>query len=283
MDGHMLLFDQHLHCDNSTDSRTAPEEAVRAAIDAGLAGMIFTDHFDTHPTEWSRCLYDYDRLHGEILSLREEYGDRIFIGHGIEVCYQRSRMDFILDYLAAHEFDMVLLSVHWFRGRALHVREHWDGFDTHSGTEAYLETVLDAAKLAGEVARGGPRVFDVLGHIDLVKRYTQRYFGAFDVEPFREIVDEILRAAIESDIIPEVNTSGLRQGLGETFPAEQVIRRYAELGGRCMSIGSDAHRAEDIGAGLPQAVDLLRSAGVQAVAMFRSRQLEAVPIEQVTG
>jgi histidinol-phosphatase (PHP family) len=275
----MLLFDQHLHSNNSTDSETVPAAAVLAALEAGLAGLTFTDHFDTHPTEWPRCLYDYDRLHGEIVALREKYGDRIFIGHGIEVCYQRNRMDFILEYLSSHEFDVVLLSVHWFRGRALHVREHWDGFDTRSGTEAYLETVLDAAKLAGELARGGERVFDVLGHIDLVKRYTQRYFGAFDVHPFEGLIDEILRAAIESDIIPELNASGLRQGIGEPFPNEWAIRRYAELGGRCVSIGSDAHLAEHIGAGLPEAVDLLKRAGIQAIAAFRERQLEAVPIE----
>lgn len=274
----MSLFDQHLHSHNSTDSDVAPGVAAAAALRAGLAGLTFTDHFDTHPTEWPLCRYNYDKLHDDILALRKQYGDRIFIGHGIEVCYQPERMEFILDFLNSHEFDMVLLSVHWFRGRALHVREHWDGFDTRSGTQAYLETVLDAAKLAGKVARGGRRVFDVLGHIDLVKRYTQRYFNEFEVRPFEGIVDEILQTAIASDIIPEINASGFRQGLGEPFPAEWAIRRYAELGGRYMSTGSDAHVAKDIGAGLPEAAEVLKRNGIRAAAVFRSRTCEAVPL-----
>jgi histidinol-phosphatase (PHP family) len=274
----MRLFDQHLHSHYSTDSEESPETVVRAAMKAGLAGLTITDHFDTHPTEWPQCRYNYDGLHEAIASLRAKYSGQIFIGHGIEVCYQPERMDFILDYLLRHEFDMVLLSVHWFRGRALHVREHWDGLDTLSGTREYLETVLDAAKFAGTVVRDGRRVFDVLGHIDLVKRYTQRYYNTFDVLTYKALVDDILRAAIASDIIPEVNASGWRQEVGECFPAEWAVRRYAELGGRCMSIGSDAHKADQIGSGLPEAAQVLKRGGIRSLAVFRGRHLDLVPL-----
>ncbi len=274
----MPLFDQHLHSYYSTDSDENPEANVLAAMRQGLGGVTITDHFDTHPSEWPSCRYDYEKLHEEIAALRSRYGDRIFIGHGIEVCYQPERMDFILDYLSGREFDVVLLSVHWFHGRALHQREHWDGYDAQTATRAYLETVLDAARLAGRLRKDGRPVFDVLGHIDLVKRYTLRYFEAFDIRPFAALIDEILRAALDSDIIPEVNCSGMRQGLGEPMPAEWVVRRYAELGGTCVLVNSDAHKAEHIGAGLPEAAAMAKRSGIRDLAVFRSRRCERLPL-----
>jgi len=274
----MLLYDQHQHTDNSADSDTRPEDNILAALERGLAGVMFTDHFDSEPSEWPRCIYNYDRIRGDILALREKYGDRIFIGHGVEICYQPARMDFILDFLNRHEFDMVLLSVHWFDGRALHEQDHWGEVDAVRGTELYLKTVADAARMAGTLTRNGQRVFDVLGHIDLVKRYTQRYFQSVNVAPYKDLVDDILRAALASDLVPEVNTSTMRQGVGEPSPAEWIIRRYAELGGTMMTIGSDAHRSEHVGANMPDAVGILQRCGVTHQAVFRNRNREAIPL-----
>ena len=141
----MALYDQHLHCRHSVGLGGWIRENVLRAIELGLAGLTFTDHFDSHPTEWPLCRYNYDQMAQTVAALRQEFGDRIFIGHGIEICYQPDEMERrILPYLEKHRFDVVLFSVHWFDGRALHVREHWEGLDVNSGTKLYLETVLKA-------------------------------------------------------------------------------------------------------------------------------------------
>jgi histidinol-phosphatase (PHP family) len=268
----LLLYDQHVHTWFSNDSQSDPAENVRRALEAGLAGVTFTDHYDSHPTEWPLCRYDYDKIAEALAPLRTEYGDRIFIGHGIEICYQPELMDKILGYLKSHRFDIVLLSVHWFRGKALHVREHWRDLDTASGTRQYLETVLEAARFALALRRQGLRPFDVLGHLDLVKRYTQRYFHAFDIRPHADLVDEILRVCIEAELVPEVNLSSLRQSLPEPMPAEWVVARYAELGGRAMTLGSDAHRPEHVANYLSDGVAMLKRQGVTHLAVFEGRQ-----------
>ena len=115
-----MLYDQHLHSHHSVDSEADPDENCRSALEKGLSGITFTDHFDPHPDEWSQGPYDYPAVHETISRLRSRYGDRLFVGLGIEICYQPDQMDFTLDYLARHEFDLVLLSVHWFSGKALH-------------------------------------------------------------------------------------------------------------------------------------------------------------------
>jgi len=268
----LALYDQHLHSRYSWDSKADPAGNVQQAIAAGLAGLTFTDHFDAHPAEWPQCRYDYEALADTVAGLREQFGDRIFIGHGIEICYQPERMDMILDYLAGRPFDVVLLSVHWFGGRALHVREHWNTLDTWSGTRAYLEAVLEAARLARELNRPGCRTFDILGHLDLVKRYTQRYFQTFDVRSHGALVDEILRTCIEAELVPEVNLSTLRQSLPEPSPADWVVRRYAELGGEAMSLGSDSHKVEDVGAGVGEWAGVLKRNGIGRLAVFKGRQ-----------
>lgn len=274
----MYLYDQHLHSCYSMDCRTDPADNVRQALDVGLAGLTFTDHYDTHPTEWSACEYDYDRLAADVARLRAEYGDRIFIGHGIEICYQPAQMDRILRYLEGRPLDMVLLSVHWFDGRALHERSHWDGLDAAGGTRGYLQTVREAVKFVGELAAAGCRPFDVLGHLDLVKRYTQRYFGTFDVRAHADLVDEILRGCLAADLVPEINMSSCRQQLPEPMPAEWVVRRYAELGGRAMSVGSDAHQSEQVGVGVAEGAALLKIQGIVSQAVFKNRQRLEEPL-----
>lgn len=276
----MKLYDQHLHTRYSWDAQADPDDHVRRAIDLGLAGLTFTDHFDSHPSEWPLCQYDYDAIAGTVAELRERYGRHVFIGHGIEVCYQPERMDMILDYLGARRFDVVLLSVHWFDGRALHVREHWDHLEPAAGTRAYLQAVLGAARLVGRQNRNGRRVFDILGHLDLVKRYTQRYFQTFDIRSHADLVDEILLACLEADLVPEVNLSTLRQSLPEPSPAQWIVQRYAELGGQAMSLGSDAHRPEDVGAGLAEWATVLGRTGIRRLAVFKDRQRQDEPLDE---
>jgi histidinol-phosphatase (PHP family) len=266
------LYDQHLHSRHSFDSEADPAENVEAAIARGLAGLTFTEHFDTHPGDWKASRYDDEAYSAAIERLRVRFGSTIFIGKGIEVCYQPDTMDFALDCLSAHSFDMVIMSVHYFRGRPVHVREEWAGLEPAEGTRRYLETVLEAVRFCERLHTGEGRVFDVLAHLDLVKRYTRRFFGVDNVSLFPDLIDEILRTCLAADVIPEINTSTLRQELPEPTPGPETMARYAALGGSAMTIGSDAHRSKDIGAGLDRAMAMLRAAGLKSVAVFKNRQ-----------
>jgi histidinol-phosphatase (PHP family) len=276
----MDLYDQHLHSRHSFDSKADPREIVEAAIERGLSGVTFTEHYDAHPKDWESCVYEDASYSETIEGLRGEFGDAVFIGKGIEVCYQPRQMEHILRFLEEHTFDLVILSVHYFGEHPVHERGRWAGVGVAEGTRRYFEQVLGAAQFVLDSQGGRDRMFDVLGHLDLVKRYTQRFFGEHDVEACAEIRDEILRCCIAADLTPEINTSTLRQNLDETMPNFGTVRRYAELGGRAMSIGSDAHVATAVGAGLDHAVAMLRNAGIRNLAVFRSRERIPVPLGQ---
>ncbi len=96
-------------------------------------------------------------------------------------------------------------------------------------------------------ARSG--LFDAIGHIDGVKRYVFPYVkpAAFEAEP--DLYEPILHALVDSGTALEVNTSGLRYSIETPFPHPAIVARFRELGGRAVTVGSDAHRARPARAG----------------------------------
>jgi histidinol-phosphatase (PHP family) len=115
-------------------------------------------------------------------------------------------------------------------------------------------------------------LFDLIGHLDLAKRYGVRYYGPFDLSLFAAEIREILKLAVERGVGLEINTSGLRQAPHETYPGLEVLRWYRELGGQVLTIGSDAHSVKDLGKGIAEAFGLAREAGFEAVTLFEKRE-----------
>jgi histidinol-phosphatase (PHP family) len=220
-------------------------------------------------------VYDDEPYTDALARCRHEFGDRIFIGKGIEIDYQRDNMPAIIDFLDSRQFDMVILSIHWSAGRPIHLRDVWNGRDPSAVTREYLESVLEAVRYCEDLHARRGRVFDVLGHLDFAKRYSDRFLGSVHVLDHMDVVNEILQTCLSADIVPEVNTSTLRGGIGEPMPGPEIIKRYAELGGKMMSLGSDAHKANQIASGLEEAAAMLQEAGISQAAVFQQRKRDA--------
>ena len=158
-------------------------------------------------------------------------------------------MDFILDFLARHQFDMILLSVHWTDARPIHEHRVIEEWGAEDATRRYLRTVAQAAEMCSRLkSKHGQRCFDVLGHADFVKRYTARFCNQNCVDRHLDLLNEIAQACVAADLTPEINTSTIRGGLDEPMPGPSFVRCYAAAGGRAMSLGSDAHLADSVGA-----------------------------------
>jgi histidinol-phosphatase (PHP family) len=96
---------------------------------------------------------------------------------------------------------------------------------------------------------------------------------------YSEIIDEILLTLIKNQKSLEINTAGLRQPIGVTSPDESIVRRYKELGGKLITIGSDAHFAEHLGAGIEQGYELALRCGFDSIALYQNRTPTLIPIE----
>lgn len=100
-----------------------------------------------------------------------------------------------------------------------------------------------------------------------------------DLNRHSDLIDEILRQAARSGKALEINTSGLRQPLGETLPTLPYVRRFREFGGEYVTVGSDAHYAEDLGKGVNEGMKVAQEAGFSHVTLFQGRTPLPIPIE----
>jgi histidinol-phosphatase (PHP family) len=217
----------------------------------------------------------YDR---EIAAAREATPG-VRLRQGVEITYQAGREEEISAWLAGHGWDYVVASVHLIETTSdwviISAPEMVDAyFSRHSQRQAYepyFEELLAAA------ASG---LGDVLGHFDLIKRYGVGHYGPFEPVDFEQEIRAVLRAAVETGVGLEINTSGLRQSPGETYPGLAVLRWYRELGGEILTVGSDAHQSNDLGAGLAEAQELAQEAGFRAVATFEERTIRWIDLER---
>lgn len=268
------MFDNHSHTQYSGDIPAGEGNSVRelclAAVEKGLKGIAVTDHFDIDGIrDGFFPPLDHASVARDIAEAKEEFKGRLQVLHGIELGQATHMPEESHEQLKSQPYDIVLGSVHAVRGiidfadtdiAAMTVSEYtalW---------ELYIKEVLDT------IAWGN---FDVLTHIT----YPKRYYLANNIADFpdiknkgREYFEPILKAVIDRGITLECNTSGLRQRMGECLPNRDLLAFYYELGGRDITIGSDAHKAADIGANFAEVAEMLRDIGFTHLAKFDSRK-----------
>ena len=268
------MFDNHSHTQYSGDVPQGKGNSVRelciAAIEKGLDGIAITDHFDIDGIfDGSFPPLDHESVARDIAEAREEFKGKIKLLHGIELGQAIHMPKESELQLQSQPYDIVLGSLHAVYGII-------DFYDTPLASmtekeymhlwDQYLEEMLDT------IAWGK---FDVLTHIT----YPKRYYLSNGITDFpdiknrgREYFEPILKAVIDKGITLECNTSGLRQIMGECLPNEDLLRFYYELGGRDVTLGSDAHKACDLGANFAEATEMLKSIGFTHLAKFESRK-----------
>ena len=122
--------------------------------------------------------------------------------------------------------------------------------------------------------------FDSLTHLTYPLRYiVGEQHKEISYEVYKDRVDDILKALIDQNKALELNASGLRQAIGKTMPCPTVIKRFKELGGKYLTIGSDAHRWADIGSGVEEGYQIAQSAGFDHITIFVNREPVLLPLE----
>ena len=243
------------------------EDMCARAVEIGIGEIAFTEHFDNNPADLCFGKFDYDSYISQIEAARARF-DSLRILTGIEFGEPHMYPEQI-QAVREWKLDVVLAVVHWVGDKIIAVDEFGDS-DVESMYDRYFDEVLKTARVGG---------FDVLAHFDLMKRFGVKYAGPFRFESFRDRIAAILEAMIERGIALEMNTSGLRQPCRETFPGPGTLKLYRELGGELITIGSDAHRIEQLGFGLDEGMSLIRAAGFDRIAVYRSRTPELVALD----
>ena len=269
-----LPLDAHLHTDLSPDSDVPIDDYARQAVERGIPEIAITDHVDFEPTAPAYDFAPFAVRERVVREAAERWADRgLAIRFGVEITWDRRFADDIRSHLRRHAYDFVIGSVHVYRDSpyaAANVAGWVAGRSLSDVVAPYFDEVE-----AG--ARSG--LFDAIGHIDFIKRYLAPHVTAADLAGAPELYEPILRALVESGAALEVNTSGLRQPASETYPSPAIVALYRALGGRSVTVGSDAHRAESFAWGLDVGYSAVRGAGFDALTFRRGGAPERIATE----
>lgn len=259
------MIDLHNHSEFSFDSETPIEENIKAAIDLGLKYISVTDHMDLiKVTDDYRDNTDIPGYFKRVKELKEKYIDKIKILYGIEVGIQPETAILNDEITSKFDFDFIIGSTHCVKEEDIYFANFYERYSSKDLFKLYYSEMLKAVQMT--------KNFDSLGHIDYIDRYAPSPDRVSPIEDNKEIIIEILKFLIENNKGFEINTAGIRSGLSYMHPKPIVLEWYRELGGEIITIGSDGHRKQDIGAGVFDACELLKSYGYNGVYIFENRQ-----------
>lgn len=253
------MYDSHIHTKFSTDSRANIEDVIEQGDKLGL-GLIITEHMDLTMLGQDKFVFnpsdyfnEYTKYRNEKMLLGVELGmDLNFINEGKQIIEQTP-------------FDFVLGSVHFIDGLDFYTNKSL--FNSRSKKEAYekyLECCLSCVRNFD--------FFDSLAHIDYISRCSIYEDKELYYDDFREIIDELFKVLISAGKVIEIN--GRR--LGDKYAVEnlkKLYKRYYDLGGRYITIGSDAHIAGNVGSNFKEIMEIAEYSSLKPV-YFKNRKME---------
>ncbi len=266
-----VTADCHLHSSHSGDSHAPMEDMVRQGIAAGLDTMCFTEHHDidypvTREEPENIFLLNTDSYLYDLARLKEKYAGQIRLLFGVELGLQPEAFRPVSVYAKSFEFDFIIGSSHVCHGTDPYFPAFYENRTEAEAYREYFESVLENIKKFS--------CYDVYGHLDYVVRYGPNRDRDYSYEAYRDIFEEILHALIEKEKGIELNTGGLRNGTRDVHPCLEVLKRYRELGGEIVTVGSDAHSPQDIAADFDRAAEALKAAGFRYYTVFEKRTPE---------
>jgi histidinol-phosphatase (PHP family) len=257
------MFDCHMHTKFSTDSIMDVATACKASIDLGLDGIAFTDHMDIDfPGEG--FMVDFDDYFLEMSAIRESYGKSIKILDAIEVGIQPHVLDEAMKTVTSYPFDYVLASVHILDGVDPAIGEYYKDKSKHEAYELYLKEIYQMIKSF--------KSFDMVGHFEYIIRYASYGDRMLRYTDHKDILDAILSELVKQGRGFELNTGTYRKLLPDVDYDFEVLKRYRQLGGELICLGSDAHRPENIAFKFDYYSQMLRDAGFKYTVHFEKRK-----------
>ena len=304
----MIKHDFHLHSFFSTDSEEKQENIIESALEKGFKGICFTDHMDLYfPLECSKksggdFTFDTDEYYDCIMKLKYKYRNIIKVYFGMEIGLRDEEdikdkcVNEYKELIDKYPFDFIIGSTHCLEHIDPYWKEYWDGRTAEEGLRRYYDAI--------DKNVSDYDCFDSLGHLDYLVRYVsegaalrsfmngqpcskafegaepdfseQRFYGKYMYDPkdYMDYTDSIMKKLIDKGLALEINTAGLKYGLGFAHPRLELLKRYRELGGELITVGSDAHRAEHLAYDFDKVRELLINLGYKYYFIYNNRKPE---------
>lgn len=237
-----MFSDYHIHSEFSFDSDEKINNIITRAVTLGMKQIAITDHQDFNwPVLGEYPSIDVEKYFSAIDTARNKYSNQIQILKGIELGLMKDTKTQCQNLIASNAFDFVIGSCHIVNNMDPYYSDFWKNRNDRTTFELYFNTLLEGIEMFNQI--------DTLGHMDYIVRYSPNKDSNYSVTDYSDVIDMILKRIISKDIKLEINTANLAKGFSFPNPHTNIIKRYQELGGKYITVGSDAHKAEDIGYG----------------------------------
>ncbi len=271
----MIIADMHTHSSNSHDSECSIEDMIASQLKKGTTIMAVTDHFDVAWNEIKDIFTSVLNSNKQAKELSVKYKDNFKVLAGIEVSESFWNSEAAEKGLNMAQYDVIIGSVHCVRYKELTMAyaqldfSSLSEYDLCGFMNAYFDDMLTMLSSLD---------FDILAHLTCPLRYIiGKYRLKFDISPYMSKIEKVLKIIIERKIALEINTSSY-DTLSDFMPTTEIIRKYYELGGRMITLGSDAHCAENASKCFDQAINTIKSIGFDSIYYFENRNPQKIII-----
>lgn len=269
-----MLCDYHIHTHYSDDSAYEMEDVVKDALAKDMKEICFTDHVDYGiKCDWDSgekieyrdgmalANVDYTKYDEEIRYLQKKYPE-INIKMGMEFGMQVHTISLYQKLFQKYPFDFIILSCHQVEDKEFWTQDFQRGKTQDQYQQRYYEEILNVIQKY--------KNYSVLGHLDLIKRYDEN--GDYPFDKIKNIITKILKQVIQDGKGIEINTSSHRYGLKDLTPCSDILKLYKDLGGTIITIGSDSHQKEHLGAYIEDTKTVLKELGFEYYCTFEHMQ-----------
>ena len=270
---YQTVCESHCHSDHSRDGFDPILSLYQRAEELGLRTLSITDHCEIN-AYLSEAYRDSAIVsHQDIRTLAAEKKQGPELLAGVEIGQAMQQVRYANELLDRCDYDFVLASVHNVRNEADFFELDYSAVDVDHFLRLYFNELEEV------IAWGR---FDSLAHLTYPLRYiTGEHHIPVDLDKYAPQIDSILSGLVRTGKALEVNTSGLRQQIGKTLPHLEIVKRFHDLGGAFVTVGSDAHCAADLAKGIEEGYDLLLEAGFQEVTVYRRHIPEKIPLKRI--
>ncbi len=281
-----MYADYHLHCEYSDDSNEPMENQIQEAITLGLDEMCFTDHVDygikrdwddpegiiirhaiEHGKEVDLVLanVNYPKYFEALNMYQKKYASSISIKKGLEFGIQSITVDAYGKLYASYQddLDFILFSMHQVNNLEFWTQDFQKEKTQKQYNDEYYKEIYQTMQIFHH--------YSCLAHLDLLARYDEN--GIYPFENEKDIIAEILKYAIRDGKGIEINTSSWKYGLKDTQPSRAILKLYKDLGGKIITVGSDAHETKYLASHIKDAYAILKNEiGINEICTFDHMQ-----------
>ena len=265
------MADQHTHSLYSMDSDNPIVDMCQKAIEIGLSELVITDHYDLNSNPVLLALepaYEADKAYEAMCHYRDRYKDKLKLSVGIELGQAHDCPELAKKALEAHRYDQVIGSVHNMRGMP---DFYLMAFYKITGRQCQLFLTQYFNELEEIVDLG---YFDTLAHLTYPLRYFKEGGHTMSLMPHIDKIKRIFDKLIAKGKALEVNTSGYRKDMECPLPDYDILKLYYDMGGRYITVGSDAHYIDDIGCDVKRVYGELKQIGFKHICSFTDRKMQ---------